>query len=81
MGDLPVGKAERLCAGEFFSVEWRHQRQIKFGIVSRKFGRMSRKYERGLMAGLKRKQNQLPVDLRPISMSGIVMAPSIPALN
>jgi hypothetical protein len=35
---------------------------------------MSRKYERGLMAALKReqKQNQLTVDLRPISMLGMV---------
>jgi hypothetical protein len=41
MGDLPVGKSERLGLGEFFCVQWRHG-EIKVGIVSRIFGGVAR---------------------------------------
>src|SRR5215475_10518408 len=43
MGDLPVGKSERLGLGELFGTQWRHQREINSAIVSRKLPRVSRK--------------------------------------
>ena len=46
MGDLPVGKSERLGLGEFVSVQRRHG-EIKVAIVSRNCRRVSSKMRGG----------------------------------